>query len=72
MRNDRIYARKLKYISKPPKDLTLIQIVPETELKCGVIANKIEDIQMDYRYGLEKGMDALNEFQKLFDNLSLA
>jgi len=64
MRNDRIYAREQKYISKPPKDLTLMQIVPETELKCGVIANNIEDIQIDYRYGLEKGLDALNELQK--------
>ena len=72
MRNDRIYARGQKYISKSPKDLVLMQIAPETELKCGVIANNIEDIQIDYRYGLEKGMDALNELQKLSDNLSLA
>ena len=64
MRNDKIYARKLSYIFKPNKDLTLIQIVPEKELKCGVIANNIEDIETDYRYGLEKGMDALIELKK--------
>ena len=72
MCNDRIYAREQKYISKPPKDLTLIQIDLETELKCGVIANNIEYIQMDYRYGLEKGMDTFNKLQKLSDNLLLA
>ena len=72
MRNDKIYARKLSYISKSQKDLALIQIIPEKELKCGVIANNIEDIQTDYRYGLEKGMDTLNELQKFSDNLLLA
>jgi predicted patatin/cPLA2 family phospholipase len=65
VRNDKIYARKLGYISKSQKDLTLIQIIPEKELECGVIANNIEDIKTDYRYGLEKGMDALNELKKL-------
>lgn len=57
----------MNYVSKPQKDLSLIQIVPEKELKCGVIANNIEDIQTDYRYGIEKGMDALNELRKLYD-----
>ena len=53
------------------KDLNIIQIVPDKELKCGVIANNIEDIKMDYRYGLEKGMDSLNDLKKLSNNRSL-
>ena len=65
MRNDKIYSRKQKYISNPPKDLKLIQLAPETELECGVISNNLKDIQMDYRYGLELGLDALPELQTL-------
>ena len=70
LRNDKIYARQLKYIANPPKDLNIIQVVPEEELECGIIANKIEHIQMDYRYGIEKGMDAIHKLQKFSDNLS--
>ena len=68
MRNDKIYISKQKFITKPPEDLILFQIAPETELECGVISNNIEHIKMDYRYGLEKGMDALSELQKLSVN----
>ena len=70
LRNDKIYARQLKYIANPPKDLNIIQVAPEAELECGIIANKIEHIQMDYRYGIEKGMDAIHKLQKFSDNLS--
>ena len=70
MRNDKIYARQQKYISHPPKDLKLIQVAPTSELECGVISNNVKDIYMDYRYGLEKGMDSLYELQKLSDTLS--
>jgi len=68
MRNDKIYALKQKYIANLPEDLTLLQIAPETELECGVISNNIEHIQIDCRYGLEKGMETLNELQKLSVN----
>ena len=67
-RNDKIYGRKLKYISNPPKDLKLIQVAPKTALECGVISSSLEHILLDYRYGLEKGMDALNELQELSFN----
>ena len=70
LRNDKIYARQLKYIANPPKDLNIIQVAPEAELECGIIANKIEHIQMDYRYGIEKGMDAIHRLKKFSDNLS--
>ncbi len=65
MRNDKIYSRKQKYISNPPEDLKLIQVAPETELECGVISNNLKDIQMDYRYGLELGLDTLPELLTL-------
>ena len=58
-----------KYISNPPKDLKLIQVVPVTELECGVISNNLKDIQMDYRYGLELGLDTLPELQTLSADL---
>ena len=70
MRNDKIYSRKQKYISNPPKDLKLIQVAPEIELECGVISNNKEHIRMDYRYGLELGLDALPRLQTLSDNLA--
>ena len=69
LRNDKIYARQLKYIANPPKDLRLIQLAPETELECGVISNNLEDIKMDYRYGLELGLDTLPQLRKLTDKL---
>jgi len=68
--NDKIYTREQKYISNPPKDLKLIQVAPETDLKCGVISSNIEHIKMDYRYGLELGLDALPNLRTLAGNLS--
>ena len=65
MRNDKIYSRQQKYISKPPKDLKLIQVAPQTELECGVISSNLKDIRMDYRYGLELGLDVLPGLQTL-------
>jgi predicted patatin/cPLA2 family phospholipase len=65
MRNDKIYSREQKYISNLPKDLKLIQVAPQTELECGVISNSLEGIRMDYRHGLELGLDALPELQAL-------
>jgi predicted patatin/cPLA2 family phospholipase len=70
MRNDKIYSREQKYISNSPKDLKLIQVAPETELECGVISNNLKDIQMDYRYGLELGLDALPKLQTLSADLA--
>ena len=69
MRNDKIYSREQKYISNLPKDLKLIQVAPQTELECGVISNSLEDIRMDYRHGLEMGLDALPELQALTPKL---
>ena len=68
MRNDKIYARKQKYIGNPPDDLTIFQIAPDSELNCGVISSTVEEITMDYRHGLEKGMDALHKLQKITIN----
>ena len=70
IRNDKIYARGQKFISSSPKDLKLIQIAPETELECGVISNSLEHIRMDYRYGLELGLDAIPNLQSLAVNLT--
>ena len=69
-RNDKIYSQKQKYIANPPKDLRLIQVAPQTELKCGVISSTLEDIEMDYRYGLELGLDALPHLRTLAVNLT--
>ena len=70
MRNDKIYSREQKYISNLPKDLKLIQVAPQTELECGVISNSLEGIRMDYRHGLELGLDALPELQALASKLA--
>ena len=65
--NDKIYAREQKYISNPPKDLKLIQLAPKTGLECSVISSNLEHIQMDYRYGLEIGLDTLPHLRALVD-----
>ena len=49
--------------------MRLIQVAPKTELKCGVIANNLNDINMDYRYGLELGLDALPKLRTIAINL---
>ena len=69
MRNDKIYSRGQKYIHNPPKDLKLLQIAPQIELECGVISNSLEHILLDYRYGLELGLDALPQLRTLTSNL---
>jgi len=69
LRNDKIYIREQKYIADPPEDLELIQVTPKTELECGVIANSLNNIYMDYRYGLELGLDALQQLRTLAVNL---
>ena len=46
------------------------KIAPETELQCGVISNNIEHIQMDYRYGLEMGLDTLPKLHTLSADLA--
>ena len=70
MRNDKIYSRQQKYISNPPKDLKLIHIAPQTELECGVISSSLEDVRMDYRHGLELGLDVLPELRTLAADLA--
>ena len=65
MSNDKIYTRKQKYISNPPKDLNIIQLAPSTDLECGVISSTPEDIRSDYRHGLEVSLDKLPKLQKL-------
>ena len=69
-RNDKIYIREQKYISNPPKDLKLIQVGPQTELECGVISSSQEHIRMDYRYGLELGLDTLPHLRNLVADLA--
>ena len=68
-RNDTIYARELKYIANPPKDLKLMQVAPETELECGIIKSSLEHVRMDYRHGLELGLDTLLQMRSLADKI---
>ena len=70
MRNDTIYSSAQNYISNPPKDLELIQVAPEKDLECGVIASNLEHIRMDYRYGLEMGLDVLPNLRTLVADLA--
>ena len=65
-RNDKIYSRSQEFISNPPTDLKIVQVAPNRELKCGVLSNSTEYIQDDYRYGLEFGLDNVNELRTKF------
>ncbi len=63
-RNANIYNRSQEYIANPPKDLRIIQIAPKDKLNCGVVSNSIENIQADYKNGIEAGLDSLFKLNK--------
>ena len=47
------------------------KIAPKKELKCGVISNNLEQIKMDYRYGLEMGLDKLSQLRTIASKLAV-
>ena len=63
-RNANIYNRSQEYIATPPEDLKIIQIAPKERLKCGIVSNTIENIKLDYKNGLETGLDSLFKLNK--------
>ena len=69
LRNDKLYSRQQNYLSNHPNDLELFQIAPESALNCGVISSNLNHIKMDYRYGLELGLDALPKLRTIAINL---
>jgi predicted patatin/cPLA2 family phospholipase len=51
----------IDFISAPPKGIEIRQIAPEKKLKTGVYTNSKSALDVDYRYGLEVGLDFLNQ-----------
>ena len=65
LRNSKIYKKSKKFIKNPPADLKLIQIAPKLDLSCGVLSANKNKVLDDYRYGLEIGLDSLNQLEDI-------
>jgi len=55
------FNASIDYIAEPPSDVKIEQIAPEKKLKTGVYTNSKSALDLDYRYGLEAGLDYLNK-----------
>jgi predicted patatin/cPLA2 family phospholipase len=54
----------IEYISNPPEGVKINQIMPTEKLKTGMYTNSKTALEMDYRYGLEAGLDYLKALKK--------
>lgn len=54
------FNESIDYILNPPKGIKIQQIAPVQKLKTGGYTNSKVALELDYRYGLEKGIDFLN------------
>lgn len=59
-----IYNDSLDFIANPPKDLIIRQIAPKKLLKSGTYSYTNKTIMSDYRYGLDKGLNFVNEMRQ--------
>lgn len=55
------FNSSIEFISTPPDGLKIEQIAPRKKLKAGVYTNSKNALDTDYRYGLEVGLDYLNQ-----------
>ena len=55
------YNDSVDFISSPPKDLKIREIAPKKVLKSGTYTYSKQSLMLDYRYGLDKGIQHLNE-----------
>lgn len=56
-KNHEVYNKSIDFINNPPKDLKITQISPINPLKAGTYTNSVEAITIDYRNGLDKGIE---------------
>lgn len=62
----RVFNEAIDFIMDPPEGITIRQLAPEKKLKTGYYTNSKNALELDYRYGLEVGMDYLrNEHNNL-------
>lgn len=57
------YNESIEFINNCPKDLVIKQISPESPLRAGTYSNSIHAITVDYRYGVQAGVDFLNSLR---------
>lgn len=56
-----IYNRANELMQNPPKDIEIIQIAPEEPLESSIAHQTTKGLIQDYRYGLELGIDLVNQ-----------
>lgn len=54
------FNSSIDFIANPPNEVKIEQIAPKKKLKTGVYTNSKNALDVDYRYGLELGLDFLN------------
>mgnify|MGYP002628828924 CR=1 FL=1 len=54
------FNASIDFINNPPTGITIHQVAPLKKLKSGVYTNSKNALNIDYRYGLEVGLDYLN------------
>ena len=59
-----IYNDSADYLQKPPKGVHIDQIAPKNLLKSGTYMYSKKTLMLDYRYGLDKGINFLNKLKK--------
>jgi predicted patatin/cPLA2 family phospholipase len=57
------FNESIDFILNPPTGIKIQQIAPEQKLKTGGYTNSKVALELDYRYGLEKGLDFLNSLK---------
>jgi predicted patatin/cPLA2 family phospholipase len=57
------FNESIDFILNPPTGIKIQQIAPEQKLKTGGYTNSKVALELDYRYGLEKGLDFLSKLK---------
>ena len=61
--NHLVYNASVDFMNDPPDGINLTQIAPEAPLQTGTYSNSVKLISEDYRYGLECGLNYLQELK---------
>ncbi len=59
------YNDAINFMSDPPSDVSVVQIAPKKFLKSGTYMYTKSTLMLDYRYGLDKGLNHLNKLRNV-------
>lgn len=58
------YALTQEFITSPPDDTFIVQIIPEEPLRSGSLMSRQEDLQYDYELGLKAGFRFIDSYER--------